>query len=207
MSNFIDLSSAEQRAYELIAAENGLPQSQLWKALDADSRKGSRLAKSLAENGLIERNPTTHNGQRTYLLTPTDEQPSNASQASSRQEGVPLGEPPVDPLTDREERALSLITENGGMYQSEFWKAFEVSSRTGSRIATNLADKGEIKRVETTHHGRRTYYLSAMPRDLDFSLLMAGDMISPTVSMDGNLDPVDSEEFTQWVLALARDHE
>lgn len=42
-----DLSPDEKRAYELSATQDGLLQSRLWKALDATSRKGSRLVRSL----------------------------------------------------------------------------------------------------------------------------------------------------------------
>lgn len=204
MSNTVDLSATEQRAYDLIVTEGGILQSQLWKALDADSRKGSRLAQSLADKEIIKREPTTHNGQRTYLLNPIDEPPLEETAVTSQQTGASPEEPSDDALSEREERALALIRENGGMYQSEFWKALDVSSRTGSRIATNLEEKETLRRVETTHNGHRTYYLSPMPRDLDFSLLMAGDMISPFVSTDEEIDPLDSAEFTEWILQLTQ---
>ena len=71
MSLTIELSSAEQQAYKTITTADGLHQSELWKRLDISSRKGSRLAKSLAEYGLIERTQSTHNGRTTYLLTPS----------------------------------------------------------------------------------------------------------------------------------------
>lgn len=202
MSKADILSNDQQRAYELITEENGLVQSQLWKTLDEDSRTGSRLATDLAEKGLIEREPTTHNGQRTYLLKPTDEPSLGDTQPESREEAVASEEPGDEDLTNREEHALELIRENGGMYQSEFWKAFDVSSRTGSRIATNLEDKEQIRRVETIHKGRRTYYLRPMPRDLDFSLLMAGDMISPFAATKDDPDALTSKEFTEWLLRL-----
>jgi uncharacterized membrane protein len=54
MSTTETLSPDETQAYELITARDGLLQSELWKALDATSRKGSRLATSLEEKGLIE---------------------------------------------------------------------------------------------------------------------------------------------------------
>lgn len=204
MSNDIELSAAEQRAYDLIVSEDGVLQSELWKALDADSRKGSRLAQSLAEKEIIKREPTTHNGQRTFFLNPIDEPPIDGTASISQQTGAPPEEPSDEVLSEREERALALIRENGGMYQSEFWKALDVGSRTGSRIATNIEDKEKIRRVETTHNRRRTFYLSPMPRDLDFSLLMAGEKISPFVGTDEGLDPLTSAEFTEWILNLTQ---
>jgi len=211
MSTTETLSPDETQAYELITARDGLLQSKLWKALDATSRKGSRLATSLEEKGLIERAQTTHNGQRTYLLTPTNgrspaatEPESESDSDSDSPEDVPTDEPAED-LEAREARALALIQEDGQIYQSEFWKALGVSSRTGSRIATRLAENGAIRREETTYNGRRTYLLRPATKDLDFSLLMAGNRLSPLVGTDGDIDPVQSEVFTQWLFELTQD--
>lgn len=69
-----ELSRGEHRAFELIAdSKDGLYQCELWKALNTDSRNGSKLAQSLAANGLIDRQEATHDGQRTYLLTSREE--------------------------------------------------------------------------------------------------------------------------------------
>ena len=211
MSTTETLSPDEKQAYNLITARDGLPQSELWKALDATSRKGSRLATSLEEKGLIEREETTQNGQRTYLLTPTNgrssaatEPESESESESDRPDDVPTDEPAED-LEAREARALALIQERGEIYQSEFWKELDVSSRTGSRLATRLAEAGAIRREETTYNGRRTYLLRPARKDLDFSLLMAGNRLSPLVGTDGDIDPVQSEAFTQWLFALTQD--
>ncbi len=212
-----ELSPDEERAYELITSRDGVLQSELWKALDATSRKGSRLAMALEEKGLIRREQTTSNGQRTYLLTPTEAEPE--TETGSETETESTWETPgqaaegdsdsssesTESVDEREERALELINEEGGVYQSELWKALDVSSRTGSRIATNLAERAAIRREEVTYDGQRTYLLLPAKQELDFSLLMAGDMISPIVASDESVDPVDSQEFTQWVLQLAQD--
>ncbi|RUM48056.1 MAG: transcription factor TFIIIC [Hyperthermus sp.] len=60
----------EQRALEIIKSrgEEGIYQHELWKALGLDSREGSRLALRLLKKGLIVREPTVHNGRRTYKL-------------------------------------------------------------------------------------------------------------------------------------------
>ncbi|WP_231189247.1 MarR family transcriptional regulator [Haladaptatus sp. DYF46] len=108
-------------------------------------------------------------------------------------------------LSARENRALALITEQKGIYQSDLWKELEVSSRTGSRLATSLEKKGMIQREETTYNGQRTYLLHPRKKDLDFSLLMAGDMLSPLVSAEEESDPIDSNAFTQWVLQLSQE--
>jgi DNA-binding MarR family transcriptional regulator len=68
----LKVSPDEKRASDLITSEGGLLQSERWKELDARSRKGSRLAKSLAEKDLIKREETVSDGRTTYLLTPTN---------------------------------------------------------------------------------------------------------------------------------------
>lgn len=204
MSAVDELSSDQKRAYELIRSEHGLLQSELWKRLGADSRKGSRLARSLAEKGLIEREETVSNGRNTYRL-----KPANGEGSTTTWDGNETSEKSEDEADDgldpREERALSLIQDRGGIYQSEFWKELDVSSRTGSRIASSLEEQGLIRREETTYNGQRTYLLQPAKKDLDFSLLMAGDEMAPIVGADGEVDPVESNEFSQWVLQLMRE--
>jgi len=64
------LSPLEQKAYNLIkrSGRKGILQSELWHRLGIDSREGSRIALKLLKRGLIEREPVTHNGKRTYRL-------------------------------------------------------------------------------------------------------------------------------------------
>ena len=104
-------------------------------------------------------------------------------------------------LTEDERAGLELVRETGGIHQSEFWKDLDVSSRKGSRIVESLAEKGLIQREETVYEGHNTYHLTPAPRDLDFSLLMAGDMLSPFIG-DEEVDP-HSDAFSQWVMNLA----
>jgi len=65
-----ELDEAERRALRLVESEGEIPQSELWKELDVSSRKGSRIASSLEERGLIEREEGVHEGNRTYILYP-----------------------------------------------------------------------------------------------------------------------------------------
>ena len=104
-------------------------------------------------------------------------------------------------LTEDERAGLELVRETGGIHQSEFWKELDVSSRKGSRIVESLAEKGLIQREETIYEGHNTFHLTPAPRDLDFSLLMAGDMLSPFIG-DEEVDP-HSDAFSQWVMNLA----
>ncbi|SNZ03948.1 hypothetical protein SAMN06269185_0410 [Natronoarchaeum philippinense] len=104
-------------------------------------------------------------------------------------------------LSEDERAGLELVRETGGIHQSEFWKELDISSRKGSRIIESLAEKGLVDREETVYEGHNTYYISPTARDLDFSLLMAGDMLSPFIGeeeIDGQ-----SDAFSQWMMNLA----
>jgi hypothetical protein len=104
-------------------------------------------------------------------------------------------------LSEDERRGLELVRETRGIHQSEFWKELDVSSRKGSRIAESLLDAGLLQREETVYQGHKTYLLMPAPQDLDFSLLMAGDMLSPFVGEE-ETDPR-SDAFSQWLMNLA----
>jgi len=106
-------------------------------------------------------------------------------------------------LSEDERRGLELVREELGIHQSEFWKALDVSSRKGSRIASKLEEKGFVEREETVHGGNTTYYITPVvdERDLDFMLLMAGDMLSPFVGEE-EVDP-QGDAFSQWIMNLA----
>lgn len=104
-------------------------------------------------------------------------------------------------LDEDERRGLELVRETGGIHQSDFWKELDVSSRKGSRIVDALNERDLINREETVYQGHNTYYLTPTAKDLDFSLLMAGDMLSPFIG-DEEVDP-QSDLFSQWVMNLA----
>ena len=106
-----------------------------------------------------------------------------------------------DDLNDDERAGLELIRETGGIHQSDFWKELDISSRKGSRIAESLAEEDLIQREETVYQGHNTYYLPPAARDLEFSLLMAGDQLSPFIG-DEEAD-AHSDTFSQWVMNLA----
>jgi hypothetical protein len=104
-------------------------------------------------------------------------------------------------LTEDERRGLALVRETGGIHQSDFWKELDVSSRTGSRIVESLEERELIQREETVYNGHNTYLISPTSKDLEFSLLMAGDMLSPFVA-DEDVDPRD-DAFSRWIMNLA----
>ncbi|MFB6254686.1 MAG: helix-turn-helix transcriptional regulator [Halobacteriaceae archaeon] len=106
-------------------------------------------------------------------------------------------------LSEDERRGLELIRSEGELHQSEFWKRLDVSSRKGSRIANSLEEQGLIEREQTVYEGNTTYILRPVVDEtqLDFSLLMAGENLSPFVGEE-EIDP-QSDEFSQWVMSLA----
>lgn len=104
-------------------------------------------------------------------------------------------------LSDDEQAGLALIRETGGIHQSDFWKELDVSSRKGSRIVESLFEKELIEREDAVYKGHNTYFLTPTALDLDFSLLMSGDMLSPFVG-DEETEP-HSDAFSQWIMNLS----
>lgn len=104
-------------------------------------------------------------------------------------------------LSEDEQAGLELVRQSGGIHQSDFWKELDVSSRKGSRIVEKLAQNELIERHDTVYNGHNTYLLTPAARDLDFSLLMAGDMLSPFVGEE-EID-AQSDAFSQWIMNLA----
>jgi hypothetical protein len=106
-------------------------------------------------------------------------------------------------LSEEEQAGLALIQERGGIHQSDFWKELDVSSRKGSRIVERLEEIGLVEREDAVYNGHTTYYLDPIvdPRDLEFGLLMAGDMLSPFIG-DEEVDP-ESDRLSQWIMNLA----
>lgn len=108
---------------------------------------------------------------------------------------------PEADLSEDERRGLELVRETGGIHQSDFWKELDVTSRKGSRIVEKLTEMELVQRDEAVYQGHNTYYITPAKKDLDFSLLMAGDMLSPFV---GNEEAAPhSDAFSQWVMNLA----
>jgi len=104
-------------------------------------------------------------------------------------------------LSPEEQAGLELVRESGGVHQSDFWKELGVSSRQGSRIVESLLEKGFVQREDAVYAGHNTYFITPAARDLDFALLMAGDMLSPFIGEE-EIDP-ESDAFSQWLMNLA----
>ena len=193
-----DLSENEDDAVEYIKSADDAYQSELWKELDVTSRTGSRIAKRLEEKGVVRREQTTHDGNNTYRLILSEEyRDEDPEKEEEKEENETAGYE----LESVERRALRLIESEDGLPQSELWKELDVSSRKGSRIASNLEDRGLIEREKGVHDGNQTYILHPVVEKLDYSLLVAGDMISPFIGEE-NPDPR-SGSFTEWIYELA----
>jgi DNA-binding Lrp family transcriptional regulator len=110
-------------------------------------------------------------------------------------------------LSEDEQQGLELVRETRGIHQSEFWKELDVSSRKGSRIASKLEEKGFVEREDVVYEGNNTYLIEPIidERELDFSLLMAGEMLSPFVGEE-EVD-AQSDAFSQWIMNLAYEDE
>jgi DNA-binding MarR family transcriptional regulator len=194
----VDLSENEQDAVEYIKSSEDAYQSELWKELDVTSRTGSRNAKRLEEKEVVKREQTTHDGNNTYRLILADEYRDDDGEKEEENSHEPTAGYELESI---ERRALRLIESEDGLPQSEMWKELDVSSRKGSRIASKLEDRGLIEREEGVHEGNKTYILYPVVEKLDYSLLVAGDMVSPFVGEE-NPDPR-SGSFTEWIYELA----
>src|SRR5512147_1801517 len=63
------MTGTVEDALKLIQSKpEGILQSELWKLLDVDSRKCSRIVKKLLDTGLVERTEFKREGIKTYLL-------------------------------------------------------------------------------------------------------------------------------------------
>jgi DNA-binding MarR family transcriptional regulator len=193
-----DLSENEDDAVEYIKSADDAYQSQLWKELDVTSRTGSRIAKRLEEKGVVRREQTTHDGNNTYRLVLADEYRDDDAEDTKEDDGPDTAGYELESV---ERRALRLVESEDGLPQSRLWKELDVSSRKGSRIASKLEDRGLIEREEGVYEGNQTYILYPVVEKLDYSLLVAGDMISPFIGEE-NPDPR-SGSFTEWIYELA----
>lgn len=109
-----------------------------------------------------------------------------------------------DNLTETEEKALKAINDSGVVYQSDLSDIIDCSSGQASKVARSLSDKELIIREKSKNDkNRQTYALKKTkkdPKELDFSLLMSGNLLSPFVGED-KVD-IHSEKFNQWLMNL-----
>ncbi|MDD1718793.1 MAG: Lrp/AsnC family transcriptional regulator [Methanoregulaceae archaeon] len=83
------MSNPVEDALKVIQSRpEGVLQSELWKILDVDSRKCSRIVKKLLETGLVERAEFKREGIKTYLLR-AKQRPIDPGQIMAGDELVP----------------------------------------------------------------------------------------------------------------------
>jgi DNA-binding MarR family transcriptional regulator len=114
----------------------------------------------------------------------------------------------TEDLTPLEKEALELIREEGEVLQSNLWERLDCSVSKGSSIARVLEEEELVKRNRTTVNGSSTYKLTPTPQDaseLDFSLLLSGDLMSPFVEDEDTR--IEDERFTEWILNLKEDYQ
>lgn len=111
-------------------------------------------------------------------------------------------------LSELEKEAIRLIESEDEIVQSELWKILDCSAGKGSEIARKLEELGMIERGKIVKNGSSTYKLVKAPKnvkDLNFSLLLSGDQISPFI--DNNNIDVNDERFTQWIMKLSEEYD
>jgi DNA-binding Lrp family transcriptional regulator len=111
-------------------------------------------------------------------------------------------------FSELENEAINLIRQEGEILQSELWKELDCSAGKGSEIARKLESEGIVDRNRVTSNGASTYMLEANRKkseDLDFSLLLAGDMLPPFIG--GEETEYTDDRFTQWILNLEKEYD
>jgi len=83
------MTQSEEDALKVIQQKpEGVLQSDLWKILEVDSRKCSRIVKKLLDSGLIERIDFRKDGIKTFILK-AQRRPVNPSQLLAGEELIP----------------------------------------------------------------------------------------------------------------------
>lgn len=62
-------------------------------------------------------------------------------------------------LSEVEEKVLKILESSGEVLQCDLWRALNLSSREGSKVAARLERKGLVRREPLIHNKRRTYKL------------------------------------------------
>ncbi len=103
-------------------------------------------------------------------------------------------------LTELQKEAINVIEKNNSVYQNELSEIIDCSKGYVSQLAIKLSENNFIKR-EKDNAGK--YVLKPVkkdPKDLDFSLLLAGNEISPFIR-DDDVD-IKGDRFTNWLMNL-----
>ncbi len=104
------------------------------------------------------------------------------------------------------EEALERIKAcEGGVLQSDLWKALKIDSRKCSRIVAKLLKENRITREIETFDGIRTYrlYCAEKSQSKRFSSLMAIDIFEPCVGCIEECMPKHCANLSEWIFVAA----
>jgi len=78
---------------------------------------------------------------------------------------------------------------------------FDLISQDGVQFVVNPTENNQrATKTADYRHRNKAYYLEPTAEELDFRLLMAGDMLSPLIGNE-EIDP-QSDSFSQWLMNL-----
>ncbi len=107
-----------------------------------------------------------------------------------------------DELTDLQKEAIDVVQNNNIVYQNELSDMIDCSSGYVSKMVKKLVENDFIKRKKDDSGKYILKPTKKDPKDLDFSLLMAGDEISPFIGED-DID-IKGDKFSNWLMNLTR---
>lgn len=113
----------------------------------------------------------------------------------------------VTELTENETEILELILSRGSIHQSDIWKMLDITSQSVSKNTQKLEEMGYIEREQVTYNGSNTNLITPTVRtkdDVDYSLLLANDILPPFIAEDDIT--IESDSFDHWVLELEQEY-
>ncbi len=108
------------------------------------------------------------------------------------------------------EEAFEYIkSHEGGVLQSDLWKALEIDSRKCSRIVAKLLKDNLITREIETVDGIRTYrlYCADKSKGRRFKSLMAVDIFEPCAGCIEECEPEHCAKLSEWIFAIVMGNE
>lgn len=141
------LSTTEERALEYIREEGSVFQSELWKELDVSSRTGSRVARSLAEEGFVDRVETIHDGRKTYELSLDYDRENPQSPEDSL-------DVEVEGLSDEAVSVIRLLKKRGEVPLRRVDRQIAASSEEVGEVLRRLVDRELVTVKRERMYGR-----------------------------------------------------
>ena len=117
-----------------------------------------------------------------------------------------LGEREDAAILDLTSRVYKLVVDHGreGILQSRLWKALNLTSRDGSRLAIRLEKRGMIKREKVLDGGRWTYKLTPLRLPVQIRSIEHFPCITchseTRCSASGVITPYTCSQIVEWVI-------